>query len=250
MQASLRSRRRLLAGTACWLGAAALAGCGAAAARRYRYDFTRATPEDALSAGGTWVNNRQGVGAHRPPGNMTSMRVGLASDGRTMIAMATHGGVDYDDSFAFVPGFPGDQFIEAAVYKEPGYNPNAQRSNHEIELLLGCASGPGTHRWNECLFNAGGGVDVVFIDGGPRDFHPVGDTEGRNYLNARHGDLIRAEKIGPVVSLYLNGLLKVRYDGRDPKRVAHGDGIGIGGFIRPGAVHDKYGFMAVQMGSL
>lgn len=218
--------------------------------RSYRIDFATVQDEDALSAGGVWSNNAQGVGGNGAPGNMTSMRVGLASDGRTRIAMATHTGIYYDDSFAFVPGFDGDQFIEAVVYKEPGYNPNAAGSNHEIELLLGCSSSPGRHAWNECLFNAGGGVNIVHIDGGPSDFHPVGNVEGRNYFNARHGDVIRGDRIGNVVSLYLNGILMIRYDGTNPKHVARGNGIGIGGFVRPGAVHNKYGFISVHMGTL
>ena len=218
--------------------------------RRYRIDFTRAKIEDALSADGIWSNNQLGVGSNGAPGNMTNMRVGLASDGKTTIAMATHGGINYDDSFAFVPGFGTDQFIEAVVYKEPGYNANVGKSNHEIELLLGCSTAPGRHEWNECLFNSGGGVNIVHINGGPTDFHPVGNIDGRNYFNAKHGDVIRGDKVGNVVSLYLNGILMVRYDGADPKRVARGSGIGIGGFIRPGAVHNKYGFMSVHMGTL
>lgn len=247
------ARRRLVLGSAAALGWPVLSACGKRStptARRYSLDFTQSPPEDALSAGGVWTNNDQGTGGNGAPGNMTNIRVGLASDGRTRIAMATHGGVHYDDSFAFVPGFGDDQFIEAIVYKEPGYNPNANGSNHEIELLLGCATSAGRHTWNECLFNAGGGVDIVHIDGGPEDFKTVGNVSGRNYFNARHGDVIRADKIGNVVSLYLNGILKIRYDGADPQRVARGSGIGIGGFIRPGAVHNKYGFMSVLMGSL
>lgn len=258
-------RRRLVLGTAAAVAGPLLAGCrddavaapgqlpvptGSGSKRRYRIDFADAPIEDALSAGGVWTNNTHGTGGNGAPGNMTSMRVDLASDGRTRIAMATHGGVNYDDSFAFVPGFGDDQFIEAVVYKEPGYNPNAHGSNHEIELLVGCSSAPGRHAWNECLFNAGAGVDIVHIDGGPNDFKPVGNVSGRNRLNASHGDLIRADKVGNVVSLYLNGILKVRYDGSDPAHVARGSGIGIGGFIRPGAVHNKYGFMRVQMGTL
>lgn len=251
-------------GAAALLGCGVLGGCiervapggalpvptGSGSKRRYRIDFTQAPIEDALSAGGVWSNNTQGVGGNGAPGNLTNMRVGLASDGKTRIAMATHGGVNYDDSFAFVPGFGEDQFIEAVVYKEPGYNANAHKSNHEIELILGCSSKPGARTWNECLFNSGGGTDIAYLSGGPNDFKMIANIEGRNYFNAKHGDVIRADKIGNVISLYLNGILKTRYDGSDPKVVARGSGIGIAGFIRPGAVHNKYGFMSVHMGTL
>jgi hypothetical protein len=261
----LLARRRLLKGAAACIGLPTLVACnagnsaapgelpaptGSGKSRRYRLDFADAPLEIELSAGGAWSNNTQGVGGNGAPSNMTSMCVGLASDGKTRIAMATHGGIRYDDSFAFVPGFGEDQFIEAVVYKEAGYNPNAHGANHEVELLLGCSSSPGFHEWNECLFNAGGGTDIAHIKGGPDDFHVIGNMSGRNRLNARHGDVLRADKVGKVISLYLNGILMHRYNGFDPKRLASGSGIGIGGFIRPGAVHNKYGFISVQMGTL
>lgn len=209
------------------------------------------TDEAALSAGGVWTNNEQGTGGNGAPGNMTNMRVGLASDGKTRIAMATHGGINYDDSFAFVPGFGDNQFIEAVVYREPGYMPSAiHGQNHEVELLLGCSSSPGVHEWNECLFNSASGCDIIHLKGGPNDFTHIGNIEGRNRFFAHTGDVIRADKIGDEISLYLNGVLKVRYDGTDPRRVARGSGIGIGAFIRPGAVHNKFGFISVHMGTL
>lgn len=49
---------------------------------------------------------------------MTGMRFDFASDRATRIAMATHGGIGYDDSFAFVSGFGGNQWCEAVPYKE------------------------------------------------------------------------------------------------------------------------------------
>lgn len=216
----------------------------------YALDFTKLPLEDPLSAGGVWSNNTQGSGGNAAPGNMTSMRVGLASDGVTHIAIDNHAGIHYDDSFAFVPGFGADQFIEGVIYKEPGYNPNARGSNHELELLLGCSSREGGRTWNECLFNAGGGVDIIYLNGGPSDFKPIGNVSGRNYFVPNQGDVMRAEKIGNIISLYLNGILMVRYSGVEPSMVARGSGIGIGGFIRPGATHNKYGFMSVRMGTL
>lgn len=219
------------------------------AANAYAIDFATAAIENPLSAGGIWTNDTQGTGGNVAPGILTSMRVGLASDGKTRIAFDTHGGVDYDDSFAFVPGFPGDQFVEAVIYKEPGYNPNANGSNHELELILGCSSKAGSRIWNEILFNAGGGVDVVYLDGGASDFTVIGDVSRISAI-PKDGDVVRATKIGNQIRLYLNGQLWAGYDGKDPQRVAQGSGIGIAGFIRPGATHDKYGFRCVTMGNL
>ena len=64
------------------------------------------------------------------------------------------------------------------------------------------------------------------------------------------GDVIRATRVGDVLSLYKNGVLWLRYDGSDPTKVARGSGIGIAAFIRPGATHNKYGFRRVRMGNL
>jgi hypothetical protein len=213
----------------------------------YTIDFATAAIENPLSAGGIWTNNTQGTGGNVAPGNMTSMRVDLASDAKTRIAFATHEGINYDDSFAFVPGCDGDQAIEAVIYKEPGYNPNAQNSNHELELILGCSSKAGSRIWNEMLFNAGGGVDVAYLDGGPSDFTIIGNMNGASVI-PKDGDVVRATKIGNVLKLYINGVLVAGYDGKDPSKVARGSGVGIAGFIRPGATHDKYGFRKVTIG--
>lgn len=217
---------------------------------RYSIDFTTATVENPLSAGGVWTNNTQGTGGNAPPGNLTSMRVGLASDGQTLIAFGTHGGIDYDDSFAFVPGFTGDQFIEAVIYKEPGYNPNASGSNHELELLLGCSSDAGVRTWNEFLFNSGGGVDILYLSGGPSDFTGIANVNASAAPIPADGDVVRATRVGNVLSLYINGVLVAGYDGSNPARVAHGSGIGIAAFVRPGATLNKYGFRRVTMGTL
>jgi hypothetical protein len=217
---------------------------------QYRLDFAAASIENPLSAGGIWTNNSQGTGGNVAPGNMTSMQVGLASDGMTRIAFDSHGGINYDDSFAFVPGFAGDQYIEAVIYKEAGYNPNASGSNHELELILGCSSAAGSRIWNEFLFNAGGGVDIVYLNGGPSDFQSIANVGGVSGHIPVDGDVVRATRVGNVLTLYINGAVWTRYNGANPAVVAKGSGIGIAAFIRPGATHNKFGFKRVEMGAL
>ncbi len=208
------------------------------------FDFATAPLENPLSGGGVWTNNEQGTGGNAPPGNLTSLRVGLASDGVTHIVMATHDGGGYDDSFAFVPGFSGNQFAEAVLYKAPGYDANAAGSNHEVELLLGCSSANGVRTWNEFLVNSGGGT------GGPSGFQSIANVGGAFGLIPMDGDVIRATRVGNVLSLYLNGTLWTRYDGSNPNVVARGSGIGLAAFVRPGAANDKFGFRRVTMGTL
>lgn len=227
------------------------AGSGAGAGDAgYVLDFASAPLENPLSAGGVWTNNEQGTGGNAPPGNLTSLRVGLAADGLTHIAMATHDGGGYDDSFAFVPGFTGDQYAEAVLYKAPGYNANAAGSNHEVELLLGCSSAGGVRTWNEFLVNSGGGVDILFLSGGPSDFQSIANVSGPFGLIPQDGDVLRATRVGNVLSLYLNGTLWTRYDGSNPSVVARGDGIGIAAFVRPGASNASFGFRRITMGTL
>jgi hypothetical protein len=216
----------------------------------YALDFATAAIETPLSAGGLWTNNTQGTGGNIAPGNMTSMQVGLASDGMTRIAFDSHGGINYDDSFAFVPGFAGDQYIEAVIYKEPGYNPNASDSNHELELILGCSSAAGSRIWNEFLFNAGGGVDIVYLNGGPSDFQSIANVGGVSGHIPVDGDVVRATRVGNVLTLYINGAVWTQYNDANAAVVAKGTGIGIAAFIRPGATHNKFGFKRVEMGRL
>ena len=154
---------------------------------RYVINFAKMQMEDPLSVGSLWSNNTQGVGGNVAPLNLTSMRVAMASDGVTHIAIENHGGINYDDSFGFIPGWTSNQFLEAVIYKEAGYNPNASGSNHELEIILGCRTSSGNHRWNEFLFNSGGGVDIVSLDGGPSDFNSIGNSTGAARIPADGG---------------------------------------------------------------
>jgi hypothetical protein len=211
-------------------------------------NFATAAIENPLSAGGVWSNNSQGTGGNVAPTNMTSMCVALASDGGTRIAMPTHPGINYDDSFAFVPGFGAGQWCEAVIYKEAGYNPNAVGANHEVEIILGCRTSTGYHRWNEFLLSSGGGVDIINLDGGPGAYSHLGVATGAMLGRVPvDGDVLRATKSGSTLNFYINGVLVCYYNG---PMCADGSGIGIAGFIRPGATHNKFGFRRISMGNL
>lgn len=211
-------------------------------------DFAAAAIENPLSGGGVWTNNTQGTGGNVPPLNMTSMCVALASDGVSRIAIATHAGINYDDSFAFVPGFGANQWCEGVIYKAPGYNPYAAGGSHEVEIILGCRTATGYHRWNEFLLNAAGGVDIINLDGGPGSYAHLGVSTGAMLgKSVNDGDIFRATKVGNTLNMYINGVLVSTYTG---PMVADGSGIGIAGFIRPGATHNKFGFRRISMGNL
>ena len=172
---------------------------------------------------GRWSNNTQGVGGNVAPLILTNMKVGLASNGNTRIAYPTHDGSGYADSFAFVPGFGANQFCEAVIYKQAGYNPNATGSNHEVELLLGCRSASGYRIWNEFLLNASGGVEIVYLDGGASAFTSIGSPLVLA-TPPNDGDVVRATKVGNTLNMYINGNLVCTYTG---SMIANGSGIGV-----------------------
>ena len=200
----------------------------------YSIDFTTAAIEDPLSAGGVWSNNTMGVGGNVAPQNMLNMRVSLASDNKTRIAQhAFNAVVGYDDSFAFVPGISnGNIRVTAMMYRDPNYRPN---DNHEVEIILGCASTKGgNHRWIECLWNSLGGVDIVSLDGQPSDFTSIGASTGMISNGPRDGDIWVAElnRSTQTVNWKVNGVVACTYSGSFISNL--GSGAGIAAFRRPG----------------
>jgi hypothetical protein len=161
--------------------------------------------------------------------------------------LPTHGGINYDDSFAFVPGFGANQWCQGVLYLEPGYNPTGSGSNHEVEIILGCRTSTGYHRWNEFLYNTAGGFDIASLEGGPGGYTIIGSTTVGSSIPARDGDVLLATKVGNTLNLYINGVRVCTYSG---PLVADGNGVGIAGFIRPGATPNKFGFRRVSMGNL
>lgn len=184
--------------------------------------------------GGVWSNNSQGVGGNIAPLNLASMRVARAADGVTNIAQHASAPVlNYEDSFAFVPGISsGNQRITATVYRSPTYNPTA---NHEIELILGCATtSGGNHRWIECLWSAAGGIDIINLDGGPGSFTVLSGITGAVARGPRDGDVWVAElyRSSNRVRWMVNGV--VACDVTHPLISNLGNGCGIAAFRRAG----------------
>lgn len=202
----------------------------------YSVDFTNTAIQDPLSLGGVWSNNTQGSGGNVAPGNLASMRIALASNGSTPIAQHAAAPIvnDYNDSFAFVPNVSsGNIRVTAVVYRNPAYNPS---TNHEIEILLGCRSASGTHRWIECLWNALGGTDIASLDGGPGSYTIIGNSVFA-IGPPEDGDVWVAELLRSTntVRWYVNGTLVCTATHAAISNL--GDGAGIGGFMRQGDTH-------------
>jgi hypothetical protein len=162
------------------------------------------------------------------------MRVALASNGSLRIAQhRTAPVVNYEDSFAFVPGVStGNMRVTAVVYRNPAYVPT---DNHELEIILGCrTTSGGNHRWIECLWNAQGGVDIFSLDGQPSDFASIGAGTGLVSTGPQDGDVWVAEldRSSSTVKWWVNGLLACQATN---SRVSDlGTGAGIAAFMRAG----------------
>jgi hypothetical protein len=214
-------------------------------------DFTVATIEDPLSAGGRFSNATTGVGGNFPVADKANLRVALASDGTTKIAQHSSTPVDplgstpYADSFAFYPGVSvsGNIRVIARLYRNPSYTP---ADNHELEIILGCkstaANGNKDSRWIECLYTVqgGGGCDIVSLDGIADNFTQLGGSVTAA-PSMTDGALFKAEldRAAGRVRWWVDpsgtgSSYTLHFDKTDPLITGLGSGAGGAAFMRPG----------------
>lgn len=224
-------------------------------------DFTAmGSNEDPLSQGGVWTNNTQGTGGNGVMGTQTSMRVAMSADATTRICCDTAAAiVNYEDSFAFVPGYPARQRVVATIYKESGYAPT---SNHEMEIFLGAVVYSNDNkRAIEVLVSIGGSFVLVLHDGAPNGFLVISSSTVGGGVPA-DGDVITAEldRTAKTIKAWNNGVLKcstqwnTTHDEIDAavqaKLDALGDGAGLAGLRRAGdTTAGKFGFRDVLIES-
>ncbi len=139
-------------------------------------NFTALSVQDPLSNGGQFSNNTQGVGGNGAPLAGSSMQILTRTGGGGVIAAAsTAAHINYEDSFAFIPGVIGGLLsgpnyrVTARLWIAAGYAPV---DNHEFEIIIGCKTGnypAGTtannHRWVECLWSLGGTQETIDQNG-------------------------------------------------------------------------------------
>lgn len=216
----------------------------------YSLDFTARSTEDPLSIGGTWTNNTQGTGGNVAANSQSSMRIIAAASGGINIAAGDatgqEGVTDYFDSFAFLPGYSGNQRITATMYVDAGYVPAA---NHELELLLGCSSSSGARRWISNTWNRDGARIMALMDGPPNGFTVLNPTDSGGFGETlADGDVWVAElhRASNTVITKKNGTQI--HSLTDAAISALGDGVGIGSFRRVtggGSAANRYGFKSV-----
>jgi hypothetical protein len=213
-------------------------------------DFTAMSTQDPLSVGGTWTNNSQATGSNTVYGNQTSMRIIAAASGGINIATGDATGQsdpnDYKDSFAFLPGYNGNQRITATIYVDSGYAPTTD--SHEIGLLCGCitsSSGGGIHRWiqfnwshnaaNRFMATFGSGVNGDYA-GAYNDYAILSPTDsGALNRSLQNNDVMRLDynrSTGTLTS-YLNSTqIQTITDLSGFGALNLGDGVGITMFRR------------------
>lgn len=181
----------------------------------------------------------------------SSMRVIAAASGGGNMAGGDANGQDapwdYLDSFAFVPGFSGNQRITATMYVDAGYAPTA---NHELELLLGCSSSAGSRRWISCTWDRGG-VRIMALMNGPANGYTIlaPSDSGPSGLLLANGDVWVAElyRSTNTVITYRNGVQILRLTSGSISGL--GSGMGIGSFRRTlagGSAANRYGFRSFR----
>lgn len=217
----LRSRRDVLGGIAAAVSVFALPACNgaggtpetppgltppAATGRSYSTQFD--STEYPISENGAWTNN----------GTLwTKVRT---ADG---LAFGSNGANEtYDDSYAYLSGFPPNQQVEAVVQVSPALT----GSPHEVELLLRWADATTQARGYECLFNFQGGVQIMRWNGPFGDFTEIQGT-GPGGLGRRlvSGDVIGAEVVGSTISVFINGTRRLQ--ATDSKWAEGQPGIGF-----------------------
>jgi hypothetical protein len=166
----------------------------------YSTDFD--LTESRISEGGRW---------HRDGLDWTAIETfgGLAA-GTQALGVARSGPGVYNDSYAYLTGFPASQQASAVVHLASGVDTGC---THEVEILLRWADAAHTARGYECnLAYNGGYAEVVRWNG------PVGDytyvaPQGSGGPGAVHdGDVFTAQIVGNVITTALNGRMLQRVD--------------------------------------
>jgi hypothetical protein len=194
-----------------------------AGARSYATDF--AGSENPLSEGGVWQN-------HSP--DLTKV---VKVDGYAHGTQTGHGG--FDDSSAYLAGFPPNQSISAVVRVASNL---ALNPNREVELLV---------RWaDRASPNSATGYEVNVHHRGA--YLIIGRFKGAELGRAANppvpktGDVFKVTAVGNVITAYWNGVVVAQVvDSAFPI-----GNPGIGFYIDPGARNDEFGFTNVSATSL
>jgi hypothetical protein len=155
-----------------------------ALAASYSTDFNG--DEAPISEGGKWSN--RGL-------DWTPVHKGNG------IAYGTHAASGYDDSYAYLSGFGPDHSVEATIYKT-----GTTTKNQEVELHLRWADSAHSARGYEVLWEARNRYGyIVRWNGALGDFKILAPVPFPRAPVT--GDVLKAQIVGNVISVFLNGTL-------------------------------------------
>jgi len=164
------------------------------------YSTTFPATENPISQGGIWVNGGDTGGSwhnvQTVPGNAH------AAD-----FVAESGLERYSDALSILSTsltFNANQYAEGHVYRVPGYAPSV---GHEIELLLRFSISSGDAHGYEVLWGRAGGMAIVRWNGSLGGYTPS-SVDGQDIGIAATDDVLRAEIIGNILSVYKNTVLQ------------------------------------------
>lgn len=173
-------------------------------------------------------------------------------------AGGTFYGGEFDDPIAHLKTsyrtFANNQFAQGTAHVTGGYTPN---TSHEIELLLRFAITAHNARGYETLWQHDGFLVFVCWNGPRAD--PSNSNNGYTQLGspvnigvAVHGDVLKVQIIGTVLTAFLNGSQVHTYDtASDPTKWSSGQ-PGMGFWPRSGGnvVLDGRGWQSFRAGDL
>lgn len=116
------------------------------------------------------------------------------------IAYGTQTGTGgYDDSYAYLSGFPADHSAVAKIFRAPNIDSSC---THEVEILLRWSDSAHSAQGYECNISFDGGyAQIVRWNGAIGNFTVLG---GGSFPALKDGDLFKATVVGNRIAIYVN----------------------------------------------
>ncbi|HKQ25234.1 MAG TPA: hypothetical protein VJT81_12400 [Burkholderiales bacterium] len=191
--------------------------------------------ENPVSEDGKWINGKA-IGLDW--NNVQTV------PGKAFAANFTGSPSRYSDPIAHLnTAFTANQYAQGTVSRTARYDPTP--SKHEVELLLHFQITAHNARGYEILWAHDGNIAIVRWNGPLADYTPL--VDGLKIGRAVDGDVLRAEIVGNVITVYKNGALVAT----GPTDTTWTDGQpGIGFWPIRGATLQSYGWKNFQAGNL
>lgn len=120
------------------------------------------------------------------------------------IAYGTQTAGGYSDSYALLSGFKADQTASGVVHVVRPIPDDGH--THELEMLLRWTDSTHSAKGYECLFDQGGGVQLVRWNGALGDFTVLNPVSYGYRGPIQNGDTLKASVVGSVITMYINSI--------------------------------------------